>query len=176
MIKKDIPVKYELTVILADGLNEDKKAAALDDLKKGIKDADGEVAKEEILGQRVLAYPIKKNHSGTYVTLYITILPAKVAKLEKEIHFVNEIIRHLLVTELRFSSHQLKMMAAREANAEIEKPERASKIIKTEAVPAGRQVKAEKEEKPATAPKEVVEDEKERQQKLDKKLEEILKE
>ncbi len=158
-MKKQSSKSYELTFILADGLTEDKEEEVLGEIKDKIQEVKGEVLEKEDLGLKQLAYPIKKNQSGHYFSFILNLPTNSISELERELRFIPEILRHLLILKLRFSEQQLKGNAQTK-EAQVEAP----KVEKTATAKA-----APKEE-------ESVEDKKTRQEKLEKKLEEILKE
>jgi len=66
-------------------------------VKTLIENLGGKVVKEENLGRKKLAYPIKKERAGFYVTYYFSIDGEKLAGLEKKLNLKKEIIRFLII-------------------------------------------------------------------------------
>ena len=73
---------YELTYILGEKANVEDGKKKTTELTATIKKLDGKVTKEEAWGRRDLAYPIKRNRSGFYVTLWLELPKAQVKALE----------------------------------------------------------------------------------------------
>lgn len=90
---------YELTYIINPNLSENELAAQVDKVRGFIDQAGGKVKDEKILEKKRLAYPIKKQNFGFYVTINFEMLPENVAELERQIRFEPQILRHLLIAE-----------------------------------------------------------------------------
>lgn len=86
--------KYKLVLLLKSGTKKEAKDKLLQDLKKWI----GSVKEEKVteLGERKLAYQIKKQRSGEYVVFDFQAenLPKD---LDKRILMQDDILRHLIV-------------------------------------------------------------------------------
>ena len=85
---------YELVLVLRPSVKEADKKKLLDSVKAwfgGLK-----ITKEEDMGTKVLAYPIKKETSGIYLDFVLEgeNVPAD---LEKKVNANDNIIRHLLL-------------------------------------------------------------------------------
>ena len=68
--------KYELMVIIDPALEDDKKEAAIENVKSIIAEA-GEVSATDVWGLKKLAYPIQKKTEGYYVVMQFTGEPDK---------------------------------------------------------------------------------------------------
>ena len=88
---------YEIMFIVRPTLGEDEVKKVIKNFADIIKNNDGKVTKEENMGQRELAYEIKKFKSGYY---YIFEVEAKDDKAIKEFDRLalinNDIVRHLI--------------------------------------------------------------------------------
>ena len=85
---------YQLTVVVRSTLKDTQQKKALDD----IKDAFGKAKiKENIWGQKPLAYPIKREVSGYFVSLDIETDENVPPDLERKIIANDDILRHLLL-------------------------------------------------------------------------------
>ncbi|MCL5090473.1 MAG: 30S ribosomal protein S6 [Patescibacteria group bacterium] len=85
---------YELVLILKSSLPEEKRKKLLESLKKMLGSL--KVANEEVLGEKALTYPIKKEKSGYY---YILSLEGETIPLdfEKKLTVQEDILRHLVI-------------------------------------------------------------------------------
>jgi len=80
--------RYELMVILLPDMSEADTEKELNEIRRHIKDADGEIYHEDNWNIRDLAYRIKKQDKGYYVIFYFTYDPLKIKDLEKSL-FLN---------------------------------------------------------------------------------------
>ena len=88
--------KYEVMFIL-DASLEDAQKAALIDMAKEIIASDGEVTKEDIWGNRKLAYPIQKKFEGYYVVLEFNANPELPRELERRLRIADGVMRQLII-------------------------------------------------------------------------------
>jgi small subunit ribosomal protein S6 len=87
--------EYELAVIIHPDLEENATNDVIERIQDWIKEADGTVDKIDRWGKRKLAYPIQKQKNGQYFFFYITIEPSFVAELERNIRFLEPVIRFM---------------------------------------------------------------------------------
>ncbi|MCL5438718.1 MAG: 30S ribosomal protein S6 [Patescibacteria group bacterium] len=85
---------YELVFVVRPSLTEDKRKKIVDFVKDLLKDA--KFTKEETMGQKALAYKIKRENSGFfyYMIFEMASIPLD---LEKKLLAQENIIRHLLI-------------------------------------------------------------------------------
>jgi small subunit ribosomal protein S6 len=87
---------YELMVLLQPDLDE----AAFNDVTSKINgwvtDSGGTVDKTDDWGIRRMAYQIHKQRDSHYVLFYLTIEPAAVKELERNIRFLEPVMRHMV--------------------------------------------------------------------------------
>jgi small subunit ribosomal protein S6 len=88
--------KYELVCVIHPDLDETAFNGALDKIKSWVTDAGGSVDKVDVWGRRRLAYPIRKQREGQYVLLDVSMNPETTAELERNIRFLEPVIRHML--------------------------------------------------------------------------------
>ena len=88
--------KYELICIFQPELDETAFKTALERVQTWVTEAGGSVDKTENWGKRKLAYPIHKQSEGHYVLLNITLDPKAAHDLERNIRFLETVIRHML--------------------------------------------------------------------------------
>jgi small subunit ribosomal protein S6 len=88
--------KYELICILQPELDEAAFKSALERIQSWITEAGGSVDKTEIWGRRKLAYAIHKQTEGQYVLLNISLDPKSTGELERNIRYLEPVLRHML--------------------------------------------------------------------------------
>jgi small subunit ribosomal protein S6 len=92
----DIVRLYELTVILADGLEDSK--AAVEEIAEVVRGLGADVEKVDIWGKRHLAYPIKKQQEGFYALIKFKVAPDAIKELDRVLGLKVSVLRHLVVT------------------------------------------------------------------------------
>lgn len=88
---------YYLTLVLKPELEEKVRVALLDQIKKRLTKDDGEIKKEDLWGNRDLAYPIKRNLKGYYAHYEVTTNPANMKGIDKILRVEEDILRYLVV-------------------------------------------------------------------------------
>lgn len=89
-------MQYELTFILgetATAADAKKKVAELADF---LKQHDGAITREEHWGRRELAYVIRRNRSGFYVTVWFTAPAPTLKPLDQHLRLDESILRSLV--------------------------------------------------------------------------------
>ncbi len=89
--------KYELVCIVHPDLDETAFNGIVEKVKGWVVETSGSVDKVEIWGRKRLAYIIKKQREGQYVLFNLSLEPAATAILEKNLRFLEPIIRYMLV-------------------------------------------------------------------------------
>jgi small subunit ribosomal protein S6 len=87
---------YELVCIFQPELDEAAFKSALERVSGWVKDAGGSVDKVDIWGRRRLAYVIHKQTEGQYVLFNITLDPKTASGLERNIRYLEAVLRHML--------------------------------------------------------------------------------
>jgi len=146
---------YELTYILPDKISEKEIPQVCQKIKKLI--PLGKILKENFLGRRKLAYPIKKNDFGYYATLVFETEPEILSKMAVKLRLEEDVIRYLLVGIEK--AKEVKKVKERKEIKKVEKPK-----IKVKAKPKKAKITV------------AIEKEEEKMKALEEKLEEILKE
>ena len=86
---------YQLVLVLKTSLSQANRKKFLENIKTLLKDA--KFIKEEELGEKTLAYKIKRETSGFYVN-YLFELKDELSKdLEKKLIATDDVLRHLLL-------------------------------------------------------------------------------
>ncbi len=85
--------KYLLTVLLKDSLKDEEQKELLSLIKA---DFDN-LLKEDLWGQRSLAYPIQKQDKAFYAHFEFELEPSKTPAIDKKLKLNEDIVRYLLV-------------------------------------------------------------------------------
>ncbi len=86
---------YELTVIFPT--EEDLYRQAKEAVSNAIKQNDGEITKEEELGERQLAYEINGRMRGRYAVFFARLSPDKLGAIEKILKLERNVMKYLLI-------------------------------------------------------------------------------
>lgn len=88
---------YEFTYILRPDLEDEDRAAIIQQVQDWITEAEGAVTKTNHWGLRRLAYPIDNITEGYYVLVDMQCPPANVRNLERRLLISEPILRYLVV-------------------------------------------------------------------------------
>jgi small subunit ribosomal protein S6 len=168
--------KYELTFILSEKEDLEKAQKKTTQIKETISKFGGTVEKEEIWGRRELAYKIKDNRSGIYVTIWFDLLRESVKPLEQLLQFDEKIIRSL-ITKAYTSAQPGTLYPVTEENKSKETSSAPDENASPEEMLRRSSKASSKSQAKITTENEVDSiPEEERLKKLDESLEELLKE
>ena len=87
---------YELICIVQPELDETAFKGVVERVSGWVTDTGGSVDKVDIWGRRKLAYIIHKQREGQYVLMNITLDPNSAGDLERNIRYLEPILRHML--------------------------------------------------------------------------------
>ena len=88
--------KYEVVLILQPELDETNVNTIVEKVKGWVTESGGEVAKVEAWGKKRLAYAIRKIREGQYFLLTIQQKPEAIADLDRNLRFLEPVIRHMI--------------------------------------------------------------------------------
>ncbi len=88
---------YYLTLVLNSGLEEKERKTLLDSMVKKLVGEEGKVEKEDLWGEKALAYPLKKQTKGYFAHFEIQADPKNAKGLDKTLRVEEDILRYLLV-------------------------------------------------------------------------------
>ncbi|HKY55807.1 MAG TPA: 30S ribosomal protein S6 [Anaerolineales bacterium] len=88
--------KYELVCIVQPELDETAFKGVIDRVSGWVTDTGGSVDKVDVWGRRKLAYIIRKQREGQYVLMNITLDPKSANGLERNIRYLEPVLRHML--------------------------------------------------------------------------------
>lgn len=89
--------KYEIMFIVKATNEQDTIAAVAKDMQKLIADNKGKVLEFNELGEKKLAYPIKKEVSGYYYVMQVEGSHACVSEFDRKALLNENILRHLTI-------------------------------------------------------------------------------
>jgi small subunit ribosomal protein S6 len=89
--------KYELVCIIHPDLDETAFNGIIEKVKSWVLETSGSVDKVEVWGRKRLAYTIKKQREGQYVLFNLSLVPAATIILEKNLRFLEPVIRFMLI-------------------------------------------------------------------------------
>ena len=88
--------KYEIMFILKSNEEEAIKSQ-VSELKSIITDMKGEIESEKEMGNRKLAYPIKKELNGYYYVMVVNANNEAVAEFDRKSRISENVLRHLII-------------------------------------------------------------------------------
>jgi small subunit ribosomal protein S6 len=94
--RKTLMRKYELVCIVQPELDETAFKGAIERIQSWVTDSGGTVDKVDVWGRRRLAYIIHKQREGQYVLLHVTLDPKSTSELERNIRYLEPVMRHML--------------------------------------------------------------------------------
>jgi small subunit ribosomal protein S6 len=116
MMRKEFVImpKYELMYIVASTVSDDQIPAVTDGVLRLIGEVGGTVEREEKLGKKKLAYPIKKTRNGFYDVVVFDMPGSKLGDLDTKILHTEGIIRHIVVNIEEMLERQAKDVVEQE--------------------------------------------------------------
>ena len=112
---------YETIFILDSAADEDKIETQIQKYVSFLTKNTSEIVNIDRWGRRKFAYPIKKKHTGYYVSIEFTSGPGIITKLDRTYHLDDNVLRYLTV------SYNKKTMAERKTYFEKKQQEQAAK-------------------------------------------------
>jgi len=115
--------EYELTVLIHPDLEADLETP-LTKVRDIIKNAGGNIIREDNWGKKKLAYPINREEFAVYVYMDVALPADAPLKISNIFNITDEVIRYLLVTvnekARRALEEQAKQADAREDDTKVE--------------------------------------------------------
>ena len=88
---------YEIMFIVKTTMESDKIKNTIDTMKKIITDGKGKIVDTKEMGERKLAYPIKKELTGYYYVLKVEASKEAIAEFDRKALIDENILRHLII-------------------------------------------------------------------------------
>ena len=89
--------KYEMMFIVKATMEESSVKAAAENVKKLAESLKAKVESFKEMGQKKLAYPIKKEVSGYYFVMTMTASKDAVKEIDRKASIDENVIRHLII-------------------------------------------------------------------------------
>ena len=89
--------KYEVMFIVKNTIEDEKVKAVADQLQGIITKGKGKVIEFKEMGKRKLAYPIKKELTGTYFVMNVEASHETIKEFERKVLINENILRHLII-------------------------------------------------------------------------------
>ena len=171
---------YELLYLVSIKHTGDDLQKVIDSVTTLIKDNNGVITYDNIIGKQRLAYPIKKVHQGTYVVNEFNMPRENVKPLDNKLKIADGLLRHLLITKKEKTREEIEHEEkVQERILKRKEEELAQTEGEPKVEPVKEEKKTDKEEPKEDLVKEVEIKQKKKASKvsleeLDKKLDEIL--
>lgn len=144
--------QFELLYIIPARVAQEQIPDVITSVQKIIHGAQGVIVKEENLGNKKLAYPIKQQNHGTYVYVEFDVDAQAAKDVDRSLRLHNDILRYLITSRYVKTPDQLRTeeaakvrMAAHRKKAEQEKQEAAQKEVASSEENAKEDAKLKKE-------------------------------
>ena len=89
--------KYEMMFIVKANMEGEAVKATAESVKKVVADYEGKVVEFKELGEKKLAYPIKKELNGYYFVMQFEIGKEGQAELDRKAGLDENVLRHLII-------------------------------------------------------------------------------
>ena len=89
--------KYEMMFIVKATMESENVKATAENMKKVVTDLKGNVVEYKELGEKKLAYPIKKELNGYYFVMQFEATKEAEAELSRKAGLDENVLRHLIV-------------------------------------------------------------------------------
>ena len=89
--------KYEMMFIVKATMESENVKATAENMKKVVADLKGNVVEYKELGEKKLAYPIKKELNGYYFVMQFEATKEAESELSRKARLDENILRHLIV-------------------------------------------------------------------------------
>ncbi len=91
--------KYELVFVARPDLDETALNDVIQKVSNWIIENSGQIDKVDQWGKRKLAYPIRKQSEGHYVLMNLSLPPAFVPQLERNLRYLEQVMRFLITQQ-----------------------------------------------------------------------------
>lgn len=88
---------YEIMFIVKTTIEAEKQKKTIEAMKKIITDGKGKIVETKEMGEKKLAYPVKKELSGYYYVLKVEATKEIVSEFDRRALIDETILRHLII-------------------------------------------------------------------------------
>ena len=137
---------YENLVIIKPTFTAEEIQAAIKNVEEIITSNGGEIAAQDAMGMRKLAYPIAKNERGYYQVIYYSVAPAAIAEIERRFRINEDLLRFVTIkydTNREVTAWNALVAKANKAATPAKEETPATEAPKAEETPAEEAPKAE---------------------------------
>lgn len=89
--------KYEIMFIIKNTIEDEKVKTVADSLKDLITKQKGNIIEFKEMGKRKLAYPIKKELTGTYFVMNVEASHDAISEFDRKVSINENVLRHLII-------------------------------------------------------------------------------
>ena len=89
--------KYEVMFIVKNTIEDDAVKAVADSLQGIITKGKGKIIEFKEMGKRKLAYPIKKELTGTYYVMTVEASHETIKEFDRKVLINENVLRHLII-------------------------------------------------------------------------------
>jgi len=123
---------YELLVIISSKISEEEIPFVRDKVFELIKKNEGTVVRDNNLGKKKLAYPIKNQRYGYYVQVDFDLPGANLRTMEKELAIMDEVTRYIITVRDVLAIARAEKRAKEAKERRIEKPVEVKPLFEAE--------------------------------------------
>lgn len=87
---------YEVVLIVNPDLDEEALNVVVERVKSWMTESGGTVTKVDMWGKRRMAYIIRKQREANYVLIVAELNPSSTAELERNLRFLEPVMRYML--------------------------------------------------------------------------------
>ncbi len=88
---------YEIMFIVKNTIDDDTNKKVAESLKELITNDEGKIIDFKEMGKRKLAYPIKKELTGTYYVMLVAAKHETIKEFDRKVLINENVLRHLII-------------------------------------------------------------------------------
>ena len=120
---------YELLYIVSNQFTEDELKSIREEVAKLIEKYNGQIGKDDFLGKKKLAYPIKKIIHGYYVMVEFELeTPSQLKDINAELKLYKKVLRAQIITKVKGIEEKAKAKREKREKSAMEKPEETTPV------------------------------------------------
>lgn len=119
--------RYEALYIISNKFSENEVKPIAEKVNRLVTDNEGKISHEENWGKKRLAYPIKSYGYGYYNLLEFELPGGNLAKVERSLKLMSEVLRHQIVRKEREWSKPVREFKEDKAKIKVPKEEKSER-------------------------------------------------
>ncbi|MEO0095637.1 MAG: 30S ribosomal protein S6 [candidate division WOR-3 bacterium] len=92
---------YEAMFIFRPELKDEQLEKEVGVVEELIKKSGADSIRHQVLGKKVLAYPVEKQKEGFYVNYEFSVLPDKIAEIKDKLKHHSNVLRFMIISKER---------------------------------------------------------------------------